>query len=495
MLENYYIKKYNKVMSEILNLKENKLVWEYFYNISQYPRVSEYVKINAYLRSVFEQHKIPFEEDKMGNLYARVPATPGYESKPMLLLQAHSDMVGVKTPESKHDFTKDPLDLYIDGDWIKAKGTTLGADDGIGVAMILAMITDKTVVHGPLEVVFSTYEEDSMMGIAAFDFKKIQSRYAVNIDHGEDHTIIAGCNGMVASDSCFINVHREQATRENSTNYEYHITGGLGGHSGVAIAENRLNCFTHIFAILSTILNECDVRLVEIPTFGRINVIPDTFKCVLNILNSDVAKVKETLEKDFTFLKRQYKSHTELKYFLNQTTSALMPLTSEDNTRIIRSLPLFPNGPLNYNKEFVMADVSCNIGCGFLNKDQFSFGIMGRSLYANKVNYLKQQITDLLNLFGYQHTPFHVLPSWFQTTNKLSQLYVECSKGKLPTLPTSFITGGGLECGFFAQYIPGIECISIGPNSPDIHTFNERLSIKSTNIVTSILKEFLAKIN
>jgi dipeptidase D len=249
-------------------------------------------KITSYFKKTFTEFGYKPIIDEHQNVFVSMPATKGLEKLPSILLQAHSDMVGAKNPSSHHDFKKDPIVTKIDNGWIKADNTTLGADDGIGVAMILAIFADKSLKHGPIEALITADEENGLEGIQKFDVKQIKSKCMINLDHEDETEICIGCPGSidVVAELPF---KRESKTKPGTTNLRFFLDGGLGGHSGQAIIEKHINAIKTIFDLLNFVNIEFGCQLINIEKAGVVkNVIPFECACNVNVKTADVPKIK-----------------------------------------------------------------------------------------------------------------------------------------------------------------------------------------------------------
>jgi dipeptidase D len=272
-------------------------VWQYFAAICKIPRVSTHEEaIGKYLFNEFKRLGFDPIIDKHHNIFVRKPASNGCEHVPSVLLQGHSDMVGVKRPNSNHDFLNDPIELIRKGEWIHANDTTLGADNGIAIAVILAIFANEKLKHGPLEALITANEEEGMVGIQSFNYKQIQSTYMLNLDSEDDTEVTIGCPGSIDTEDS-LPFKRDSKNPSDSTNLQISIINGLGGHSGQMIIEKRINAIRHLFYLFAAIMDECDMQIVKIETAGLAkNVIPPSSSAHICIQKSDLTKVKNIIE-------------------------------------------------------------------------------------------------------------------------------------------------------------------------------------------------------
>jgi dipeptidase D len=231
--------------------------------------------------------------DKANNIFVTKPAYAGYEKLPTVLLQGHSDMVGSKDPLSKHDFLKHPIQTMIDKGWIYANKTTLGADNGIAVAIIMAIFADRSLKHGPLEALITADEEIGMVGIQAFDMNKIHAKYMINLDNEDDKEVCIGCPGNIDIEAELF-FKRETKKKPDTSNLRIEVIDGIGGHSGQTIGQKRINAIKEIFNVLTFIHNEYPILLISVDKSGVAkNNIPYECAADINVNNKDITKIKE----------------------------------------------------------------------------------------------------------------------------------------------------------------------------------------------------------
>ena len=295
-------------MSKAIEGLEPKLVWEYFYGITQVPRPSKKEeKIRAHVRDFAVKNNFKFIEDEVGNIVIKVPATVGYENAPTIVIQGHLDMVCEKNKDTKHDFENDPIKIFRDGDWITAEETTLGADNGIGVAAGMAVATDDSAIHGPLELLCTIDEETGMTGVNALKSDFITGKTLLNLDSEEDGAFYVGCSGGHDTRGYF---KLEQIDIDKSLSaYELMITGLKGGHSGLDVANGRANAIRLLAQLLNRIKGDIVFDLSSISGGSLRNAIPREAEVIILINSSDELKVKDIID--------QFVSDSLLEFSLN----------------------------------------------------------------------------------------------------------------------------------------------------------------------------------
>ena len=295
----------NKTLKEAISQLNNKSLWTYFYHLTQIPRESGNEEgIRNYLISVAKENNFEYAVDKTGNVIIKVKATKGYENLPLLAFQGHMDMVCVKDEGVKHNFDTDPLNVVVDGDWIKAVGTTLGADNGIAIALILDLFTDKEAVHGPLEAIITVSEETGLEGAFGLDPTLVDSRLMVNLDSDTEGVIYIGCAGGVETRAIF-NLTKE-SLKDGFNGFELIVDGLLGGHSGAEIHKQRANAITLNARILDAISIVSTTYLQSIEGGTKRNVIPSYCKSTIAIASNNLKEAAEAVEKLTKELKKEY---------------------------------------------------------------------------------------------------------------------------------------------------------------------------------------------
>jgi dipeptidase D len=315
-----------------------------------------------------------------------VPATPGNENQPSVLLQGHSDMVADKEESSTHDFDTDPLDIYVDGDFVKAKGTTLGADDGVALAMILALLNDSEFKHGPLEVIFSANEEVSPMGISAFDTSLIKSKYMLNIDSESSDLVTVGCAGCIIFDG----VIKTKKIKSKKTNKSYciEIKNGLGGHSGIEIHKKIINAVKASAELLNELEKTFEFSIVKINGGKFPNAIPHSCTTVIQCEKDELEEIVACASKKFAKIKSSYPDEINISLSIHEVENDSYSLSKKDSSIAIAALCDIFNGVYTNNKEFNIPNTSCNLGIIRTNENDITMTHMVRSLESNEMDKL-----------------------------------------------------------------------------------------------------------
>ena len=467
-------------MKNVLAGLQPQLVFKYFEEISQIPRGSGNEKeISDYLRKFGEDLGLETIQDEALNIIIRKPATKGYENAPGVVLQGHMDMVCEKNKGTNHDFTKDPLQLRIDGDYIYATDTTLGADNGIAVAMGLAVLASNDIEHPALEVLVTVDEEAGMSGAMALDGNLVKGKYILNLDSEEEGHLLVSCAGGVTALST-IPVEFTDAD-SSKVSYSLEIKGLLGGHSGMDIIKQRANSNKLLGRLLNLISIDFDLAKVE--GGSKNNAIPRESDCVLMINPSDKETFISDVERITATFKHEFStSDPGLEVICKETTAPAKVLNCDSKSRVISMLNIIPNGIQTMSMDIEnLVESSTNIGVLRTTDSAVTFECAVRS----SVGSLKTDITNRMELLTKQLNGTLQLisdyPAWeYAKNSQLEKMCIDAYKNLTGNEPIIMALHAGLECGLLLEKMPHAEAISFGPNMYDVHTPNEHLSISST---------------
>ena len=478
-------------MKNVLKDLQPSLVFKYFEEISEIPRGSKNEKaVSDYLRNFGESLGLETIQDESLNIIIRKPATPGYENMPGVVLQGHMDMVCEKNKSTNHDFMKDPIKLRIDGDYIYATDTTLGADNGIAVAMGLAVLASNDIAHPALELLVTVDEEAGMTGAMALDGSLIKGKYILNLDSEEEGYLLVSCAGGVTALSTlpveFVNAN------DNKNAYLLEVKGLLGGHSGMDIIKQRGNANKLLGRLLN--LLDIDFDLVKVEGGSKNNAIPREADCVLMINSNEKDKFKACIDKISKEFKHELKtSDPSFEIVCSETTMPKSILDEKSKDRVIKMLNLIPNGIQTMSMDIEnLVESSTNLGVVRTTDSTVTFECAVRS----SVKTLKDDITARMNLLiselGGSLELISDYPAWeYAKDSKLEKICIEAFKNITGKEPIIMALHAGLECGLLLDKIPNAEAISFGPNMYDVHTPNEHLSISSTENTWNYLIEIL----
>ena len=473
-------------------LDQNIACFRFFEELCAIPHGSHNEQaISDWLVQFARQRDIPVWQEACGNVIMKVPATAGYENAPAVMLQAHMDMVCAKTPDSTHDFLKDPLDLYVEDGWLKARGTTLGADDGCGVAMILAALDRKDLKHPALECVFTTSEETGMFGAQALDTSMLEARRMICLDAtGENIVLTASAGG------CRAKVDRPfSRTEEKGTGLRIAISGLLGGHSGVFAAAGRGNANKLMGRCLSALQRgEVAFSLVRIHGGDKDNAIPSA--AVAEILCADTEKATKILQELFVQLQTEL-FPVEKDWNLEITPVEVeVPLCAEDTEAVVRLLRLLPDGVTAMSRQVEkLPQISDNLGVVTTQENCVRFEMSIRSGGESEMQELTERISLTAQLCGATADIGGAYPAVaYMSESPFRQLYGEIMKEIWQREIRTLAVHAGAEAGYFACKIPGIEIVTLGPMMEDVHSPMERLDLASLEKCTAFLLDALERL-
>ena len=480
-------------MNDIIKKLEPMSVFGIFSELCDIPHGSGNVfEISAYCVDFATKHGLKHKSDNCGNVIIFKPAAPGCEDKEPVILQAHLDMVCEKADGKTIDFKTEPIKLLVNGDFITADGTTLGADDGIGVALILDILADKKAVHPPIEAVFTVDEETGMGGAAALDYSHLSGKRMINLDSEDEGVFVVSCAGGVRTD-IKIPVKHHIVNTNHAVNLT--ISGLLGGHSGSDIALGRLNAIIAASDFLSLLADKTDFSVAAFSADGKDNVIPATVKTALAI--NDFELLKKAAADYEKKLKNDYPSETGLKIeIVDNGETAASVLTESSFSNILAFLKTLPNGVIAMNETLRgLVKTSLNIGTVHLDSASFKATHLIRSSdNSEKIRLVASLEKNALKAGGKIKLSGDY-PGWeYNENSPLTTVMTKCFEAQYGKKPKIEAIHAGLECGIFYGNIPELDCVSMGPEISDIHTPNESLSRSSVERTYKLLKSILSEL-
>jgi dipeptidase D len=474
---------------------EPSSVWRAFDLLRSIPRPSRHEeRVVAAVRAWAADHGFEVRNDAAGNLVVVVPASPGHEKAPIVILQGHLDMVAEKNRGVDHDFLKDPIDAYIDGDWVKARGTTLGSDNGMGVAMAMAAATDPECTHGPLELLMTLDEETGLNGALQFDGRIAQGRILINIDSEDEGILFIGCAGAIAVDARFA---LERGAYADGRRFELSVSGLRGGHSGVEIHTHRGNANQALARVLVAARDRgCDFGLVAFQGGDKPNAIPrESFAELLldgpaqECLAATVAELLPVLREELG--NADGGLQIELKPF-DGTGGA--PFAADLRDRFLRALDAAPYGVLAMSPDMPgLVETSANLAVVKCQGDEASVLVGVRSSRNPSLATRAQSLESLFRMAGARTERTRGYPGWLpQPDAPLVARTVAVYERVAGAKPEITAVHAGLECGVLAEKLPGLDAISLGPDQRGAHSPDEKVSIPSVARTWRFLRELLA---
>lgn len=476
----------------VLHELEPKRVFYYFEEICKIPHGSHNTKaISDYCVNFAKERNLAVIQDEANNVIIRKPGTEGYEDSETLILQGHLDMVCEKTPDSSHDFARDGLELQIQEGYVTAKDTTLGGDDGIAVAMMLAVLDSDEIIHPPIEALFTSDEEVGMGGAGALNMDSLSGKMLINIDSEEEGILTAGCAGGFRFDTT-IPVSYENAEGEVLSIV---ISGLTGGHSGCEIHKQRGNAHVLMGRLLNHLRRQTPLGLSEIAGGKGDNVIAVKSQAKIVLSPKDKAACMDAVRKMEQIWKDEFGGDEPGLSVEVTEGKAKRAITKEDTNRVISYLSTMPNGVICYERQ-VEGQVETSLNAGIIQTSEHEVVIshLVRSSIESKKEELKERLFALAALSGGRGEARDEYPAWnYRRESKLRDLMVKVYQEMYGENPQVMTIHAGLECGLFVGKKPELDCVSFGPEILDVHSVNERMKIESVErsyqYLLKVLKE------
>jgi dipeptidase D len=481
---------------------EPKLVWERFLELTAIPRPSrEEEAARDHLLAWAGRTGWASEVDTAGNVVVRVPASDGRERAPVVTLQAHLDMVCERDPDSPYDPREGRIHVVRDGDWIAADGTTLGADNGVGVALAMAIAEDAVVGHGPLELLFTVCEEQGLEGARALDAALLAGRLLVNLDGTSDGAITVGCAGSAHT---FARLHLTPASFDDACALCIEVTGARGGHSGGDIHRGRANAIKALGRLLERAREAAAIELVALDGGVSRNAIPREARALVTVAANDEEAVRAAVASELTELRRE---HAQSDHALSSRVArpdgqvadrylageAQPPATPGSTGRALALLAELPDGVVAFTDGMAgVVETSTSLNVAHTEEGVLTLASMTRSSSASSLDEVVSGITRLVR----EHdAELEVQRSYRPWEPDLDSALLAAARGAYRRLfesdPRLEVVHGGLECAVIGERLPGIEMISIGPTILDPHAPGERVSISGTQRAYSLLAGLL----
>ncbi len=473
-----------------------EILWQRFYEITQVPRPSKKEgKILAHLKNLAKELNLNYKQDKADNLVFNIPATPGYENSPTVVLQGHVDMVCEKNKSKTHDFENDPITMIRQDGWITANGTTLGSDNGIGVAAALAVITDKDVVHGPLEILLTVDEETGLTGAANLKKGLITGKILLNLDSEEDGVFYVGCSGGVDTLAEF---KLDLASAQKGTEtFELLVTGLKGGHSGLDINTGRANAIKILARVLKELEN-LNISISKLEGGSLRNAIPREAEAVLLIKKANVSKVKKIIKDFESKVMNEFQSaDAGLKIELRKSDETVKKVFKKTFAqKIVNTLLAIPHGVIQMSQDIPdLVETSTNLATIKTTNKLLSIGTSQRSSINSAKKYIAESVGAIFSIAGAKFETTDGYPGWKpnldSNTLKISK---EVYKELFNKEPEIKAIHAGLECGILEGKNPGIDMVSFGPTIQGAHSPDEKVNIETVEKFYELLKGILKRI-
>lgn len=469
-------------------------VFKYFEDICSIPHGSgDMERIADYCVEFVKSHKLEYKRDTANNVVIYKNATAGYENAEPVILQGHLDMVCQQTENKNIDFSADGLDIFVDGDFIKARGTTLGADNGIAVAMVLAILESDEYKHPRIEAVFTTDEEIGMIGATKLDMSLLSAKKMINIDSEEENAVTVSCAGG----SDFKVTMPINRVKKIGTEVTVILKGLKGGHSGIEIDKGRVNANMLAGRFLNYMANVTDFDIISIDGGDKGNAIPNLCKMILCVDDADnfINEAKKELE---TIKNEILERERDFAPIITVGRKAEFDVfDNELKNNLIFALLCSPNGIIEMSASITgLVETSLNLGILSTGNDKITMLFTLRSNKKSAHTALENKLKVFFGTLPCTIEASGHYPPWeFKENSTLQKLYCKTYKEIVGFEPSIEAIHAGLECGTFASAISGLDCISIGPDLFDVHTVNEKMSVSSVerifNVLVSVLEKFV----
>ncbi len=473
------------------NLKPQR-VFKYFEKICSIPHGSgDMERIADYCVEFAQSHALEYKRDSANNVVIYKNATAGYENAEPVILQGHLDMVCQQTEDRNIDFFNEGLDIFVDGDFVKARGTTLGADNGIAVAMVLAILESDEYRHPRIEAVFTTDEEIGMVGATKLDMSLLSAKKMINIDSEEENAVTVSCAGG----SDFKVTLPVSRVKKSGTEITVILKGLKGGHSGIEIDKGRVNANMLAGRFLNHMANTVDFDIISIDGGDKGNAIPNL--CKMRLCVDNVEKFVNEAKKELEIIKNEI-SEREKDFAPVITVGESAEFDVFDNelkNNLIFALLCAPNGIVEMSVKIKgLVETSLNLGILATSEKEITMLFTLRSNKKSAHIALEDKLKGFFSTLPCTiETSGHYPPWEFKENSELQRLYIDTYKEITGINPSVEAIHAGLECGIFYSAIEGLDCISIGPDLFDVHTVNEKMSISSTEKIFNVLITLLAK--
>ncbi len=482
-------------MSEIQNLNP-ACIWKNFYALTQVPRPSGHLeKIQQFLLDFAKQAGVEAFRDPAGNIVMRKPAAPGMESRKGVILQAHMDMVPQKSPESNHNFETDPIQPWIDGEWVKAKGTTLGADNGMGVAAIMAVMEDKTLRHGPIDALITADEETGMYGANDLPTEELRGDILLNLDSETWGKFVIGSAGGIDVTASI--EYKEVETDPEDAAVKVTLKGLRGGHSGLEIHEGRGNANKMMARFLRDVIETDDARLVSWHGGNMRNAIPFKAEVVLTLPKENVAALKQEAEEWKEAFIDEYKGiESGIEFYVEDVDApqAEIPLEIQDNLvsailachdGVLRMIPSYPT----------VVETSSNLAIIDIESCKATIQILARSSREDMKDYIVDMLESCFNMAGMKIELSGSYGGWDPNPDSgILNLLLQEYKALFGEEAVTQADHAGLECSVILGKYPWLDVVSLGPTMRSPHTTSERVLISTIEPFWTLLKKTLEDI-
>ncbi|RMF65432.1 MAG: aminoacyl-histidine dipeptidase [Calditrichaeota bacterium] len=474
---------------------EPKALWQHFDKILTIPRGSKNEQqMGQYIISVAEKYGLSYKQDEVGNIVVSKPGTPGHESAPITILQSHLDMVTEKNADVEHDFTKDPIKPRREGDYLYATGTTLGSDNGIGVAAALALMEATDIEHGPLELLFTVDEETGLTGAGSLRSDFLQGRRLINLDTEEEGSLYVGCAGGAGINLTLKLKHT--AAPANARALEVKLHGLRGGHSGVDIHLQRGNAIKLLARALTHVAKSTAFHLASVVGGNMHNAIPREAFAIAVVPEAARAGFEDALQTEFSAIQAEFKpADPEMQLSISETQADRV-FDEETQTKVLNLLNALPHGVMSMSYDIPdLVETSSNLATVKTEDDQMVIHVSNRSSVASAIQAIQERVASMGVLAGAEVEELEGYPGWKPNMDShVLKVAKEVHKDVLGKEPEIKAVHAGLECGIIGEKFPGMDMVSLGPQIEFPHSPDERVRIGSVADFYKLLQGILARL-
>lgn len=472
-------------------------VFEQFAKVNQIPRPSKHEEqMIEYLKDFGKKRGLETKVDETGNVLIKKPATPGYENRKTTILQSHMDMVCDKLVDIDFNFKTDPIQTYVEGEWLHAKGTTLGADDGIGVAIELAILDSDDIEHGPIECVFTRDEETGLTGAFGMKAGFMSGDYLINLDSEDEGQVFISCAGGINTSATF--KYMREAAPENYFFMLASLKGLTGGHSGDDIEKKRANAIKILARFLYNESQKTDLRLAQWNSGKMHNAIPRDGKVIFAIPFDKKEEIKADWNQFTAAVEDEYHITDTAMVWGLESTDAQAVMPKEISEKLILAIQALDNGVFSMCQDEALAwmvETSSNVASVQSTEDKVTVVTSQRSNVMSNLRNMANTVKATFQLAGAEVIQNDGYPAWKMRTNsKLQEITIEAYKKLYGKEPKVLGIHAGLECGLFSEKYPNLDMVSFGPTLRYVHTPDERLLIPTVQMVWDHLLEVLKNI-
>ncbi len=482
-------------MTFVATLDPNAL-WGHFDEILTIPRGSrEEEKARQYVIGVAERQGLSHQSDPIGNIVVRKPAAKGYENAPVTTLQSHLDMVNEKNSDVEHDFSKDPIQPQQDGEFLTASGTTLGSDNGIGVAAMLAIIEADDLVHGPLELLFTVDEETGLNGAAGLDASMLEGRRLINLDSEEEGSLCVGCAG--GADSAVTLPLTSMPTPDGAVGVSVKLSGLKGGHSGIDIRLQRGNATKLLARALYAVSFDQEFHLSSLEGGKKHNAIPREASATVTVTADGRKALIEALTSEIEAIQEEFKPvEPDMGVEITEVAAPGEVWDAATADKVLQLIEALPHGIVSMSYTIRdLVETSTNFATVNVDDGKLRILLSSRSSVASAMTALKLKIRATASLAGAEVSEEDGYPGWEpDLDSELLELLKEIHEQKTGVAPKIEAIHAGLECALVGKKIPGIDMISIGPRIDFPHSPDERVKIDSVGTFWDLLTATLEKL-